>query len=215
LGIEFPWEIIMQIVKNTILTAIFAGTFFMSSAIGKEVGSMFTLSDEDLMSLDVYFGSNPKYDPNVPKIVAQRDVSGPGVEFDIYFPTDNKNKSNYVLTYVSCDNHGKGTLVGIDVNDFDAFALKFTLIAVDGKNDPNVGSPLIVGALVNAGYTHSICPEYISLAKKNEVVSIVKTDAEKTSIIGFIIYKSSPDGWSPQGNTVTIRIEAAPNAQIP
>jgi len=205
----------MKIVKNTILAAIFAGTFFMSSAIGEEVGRMFTLSDEDLMALDVYQDSNPKYDPNVPRIVAQLDISGPGVEFDIYFPPDNKRKDNYILTYVSCNNRGDGALVGIDVNDFDAFALKFTLIAIDGENDPNAGGTLIVGALVNSGYSHSFRPEYISFAKRNEAISITKTDAEKTSIIGFTVYKSSPDGWSPQGNTVTIRVEAAPNGQIP
>jgi len=207
----------MQIVKNTILAAVFAGMFFISSAIGEELGRMFTLSDEDLMALDVYQDSNPKYDPNVPKIVAKRDISGPGVEFDIYFPpTNNKRKDNYVLTYVSCDNRGEGTLVGIDVNDFDAFALKFTLIAIDGKNDIDAGGTLIVGALVNSGYSHGFQSEYISFAKGNEAISITKTDAEKTSIIGFIVYKlPSPDGWSPQGNMVTIRVEAAPNAQIP
>ena len=204
----------MQIVKKISLVAIFASMFLLSSAIGDDTGRIFTLSDEDLMALDVYQDSNPKYDPNVPKIVAQRDISGPGVEFDIYFPPDNKRKDNYALAYVSCNNRGKGTLVGIDVNDFNAFALKFTLISIDGKNDINSGGTLLVGALVNAGYSHAFRPECISFAKGVEAVSITKTDAEKTSIIGFEVYKSSPDGWSPQGNTITIPIEATPGAEI-
>jgi len=211
----FTWEDIMQIVKNISLAAIFASMFLLSSAIGDDTGRMFTLSDEDLMALDVYQDSNPKYDPNVPKIVAQRDIAGPGVEYDIYFPPDNKNKNNYALGYVSCNNRGKGALVGIDINDFDAFALKFTLIAVDGRNDPDAGGTLVVGALVNAGYSHAFHAECINFAKENEAVAITKTDAQKTTIIGFEVYKSSPDGWSPQGSTITIRVEAAPNAEIP
>jgi hypothetical protein len=205
----------MQIIKNTILAVIFAGMFFMSSVTGKEIDRMFTLSDEDLMAIDVYQDSNPKYDPNVPEIVAKRDIAGSGVEFDIYFPPDNKRKNNYALTYVSCSNRGKGVLVDIDINDFDAFALKFTLIAIDGKNDVDPNCRLVVGALVNSGYSHSFQPQYISFAEGGNAVSITKTDTEKTTIIGFMVYKSSPDGWSSQGNTVTIRIEAAPNAQIP
>ena len=189
---------------NIFLNLILAGFFFVPLAIADDVKHPFTLSDEDIMSLDVYQDSNPKYDPNVPKIIAQRDVPGPGVEFDIYFPSDNKSKTNYSLGYVSCGNRGKGALVDIDVNDFDAFALKFTLISIDGRNDPNAGGTLLVGALINSGYSHAFRPEYISFEKEVEAVSVTKTDAEKTSIIGFEIYKSSPEGWSPKGNTVTV-----------
>jgi hypothetical protein len=205
----------MQTIKNGVLAVIFAGFFFMPSAAGDDIKRIFTLSDEDIMSLDVYENSNPKYDPNVPKIVAQRDVPGPGVEFDIYFPPDNSQKSNYCMTYVSCSNRGTGALVGIDVNNFDAFALKFTLVSIDKRNDSGAGGTLVVGALVNAGYSHAFRPEYLSFDTGGEAISVTKTDAKKISIIGFTVYKASPEGWGPKGNTVTIRIEAAPNAVVP
>jgi len=200
----------MPIVKNTIVTAVFVGMFFLSSAMCQDVKRVFTLSDEDLMSLDVYQNSDPNNDPNAPRIVGQRDIAGPGVEFDIYFPPDNKRKDNYELSYVSCNNSGEGTLVDIDVNDFDAFALKFTLIAIDGKNDPNAGGTLTVGALVDGAYR----PECISFSEGDEVISITGNNAKKTSVIGFHMHKLSPDGWNSQGNTVTIRVEAAPNSEM-
>jgi hypothetical protein len=198
----------MQILKNTIWATTFVGIVFLSSAIGEDVKRMFTLSDDELMSIDVYQNSDPNNDPNAPFITAKRDISGPGVEFDIYFPPDNRH--NNVMEYVSCKNRGKGTLVDIDVNDFDAFALRFTLIAVDGKSDINAGGLLGVGALVDGAYR----PECISFAKGDEVISITRNHVKKTSVIGFEVSKAIPDGWNPKGNTVTIRVEAAPKAEM-
>jgi len=194
--------------KSILFSTALTGVCILLSSAYPAAAGTFTLSDTDLMSLDVYPNSNPKIDPNAPRIVAKRDIPGPGVEFDIYFPPDNKH--NNVLTYVSCSDRGKGTLAGIDVNDFDAFALKFTLVAVDGKSDADAGGMLVVGALVSGGYR----PECISFAKSDEAISITADNAKKISLIGFEVHKLTPDGWNPQGNTVTIRVEAAPNAEM-
>ena len=159
------------------------------------------------MLLDTYKSGDPENDPNAPKIIAKRDIPGPGVEFDIYFPPDNMRNNG--IEYVSCVDRGQQKLNGIDVNDFDAFALKFTLIAVDGKSQINAGGMLVVGAFINGAYR----PECISFAKGDEVISTTGKFSKKISIIGFDVHKSTPEGWNPQGNIVTIRVEAAPNAQ--
>ena len=196
--------------KSILFSTVLTGVCILLTSAYSAAARTFTLSDADLMSLDVYLNSNPKIDPNAPGIVAKRDIPGTGVEFDIYFPPDNKSKNNNSLTYVSCNNRGQGALVGIDINDFDAFALKFTLISVDGRNDVDAGGMLMVGAFLNGAYR----PEDISFKQGDETISITKNHVEKTSTIGFEAHKFTPDGWNPQGNTVTIRIEAAPNAEI-
>jgi len=194
--------------KKVIFALAWVAACFLLCAVSSAIERSFTLSDDALMSLDIYQGTDPNIDPNYPVIVEKRDIVGPGVEFDIYFPPDNRH--NNVMEYISCKNRGEGTLVDIDVNDFDAFALKFTLIAIDGKSDVNAGGMLTVGALVDGAYR----PECISFSEGDEVISITGNNAQKTSVIGFHIHKLTPDGWNVQGNTVTIRVEAAPNSEI-
>lgn len=197
--------------KSILFSTVLTGVCILLTSAYPAAARTFTLSDADLMSLDVYQDSNPEKDSNAPSITAKRDIPGPGVEFDIHFPPDNKSKNNHSLTYVSCNNRGQGALVGIDINDFDAFALKFTLISVDGRNDVDAGGMLMVGAFLNGAYR----PECISFKQGDETISITADNAKKISIIGFEANKFTPDGWNPQGNTVTIRVEAAPNAEIP
>jgi hypothetical protein len=202
-----------QIVSTVVVAAICVLWLSASAVMGRS----FTLSDTDLMSLDWYEDSRAPDDPNVARIVAKRDVSGTGVEFDIYFPKGRKDSPNtYSVYYVSCKRGGEGTLVGIDVNDYDAFALKFSLVAVDGNSSPGVGGSLVVGAIIDSGYTWAYSLEIISFAEdeKSIVISSTTTDADKISIIGFTIRKLSPQGWNPAGTTVTVRVEAAPGAEI-
>jgi hypothetical protein len=194
------------------MAVTFASLFFTSVVMGRS----FTLSDADLMSLDWYLDSRVPDDPNAARIISKRDVPGPGVEFDIYFPKDNKAAPHtYSLYYVSCKQGGEGTLTGIDVNDYDAFALKFALVAVDGK--PKGGGSLVVGALINTDYSYAYRPEVIGFteSEKTMVVSSTSTNADKISIIGFTVRKFTRDDWNPMGTTVTLRIEPAPNAEIP
>jgi hypothetical protein len=185
----------------------------------KTVRKAFTLSDADLMSLDWYLDYCAPDDPNAARITAKRDVAGPGVEFDVHFP--GKNKSNCrsrLVEYVSCDRGGESTLVGIDVNDYKMFALKFTLVAVDGNSSPDAGGLLGVGALINGRHSGPIySTNIISFMQEHEtsVVSSIPVYIEKISVIGIAVYQADTMGWNPAGTTVTVQVEAAPNAEIP
>jgi hypothetical protein len=200
-----------MLVKIVITGIILMGVGLPLFAVEPDFDNAFTLSDEDLMALDVYRHENREpNDPNAPSVTAKRDIAGPGVEFDIYFPPENKNKTNIGLEYLSSEYRGKGSLAGIDVNGFNAFALKFTLVAVDGKSGVNEGGALMVGAVFDGAYK----PECIDFRHADDAVCTTRISSNKISQIGFDVHKFTPAGWNPQGNTVTIRMEAAPNAQI-
>lgn len=201
--------------EKVILTLVRVVVCYLWCAVPSVMGRSFTLSDDDLMSLDSYVNNADPNSPSVPKIVSKRDVPGPGVEFDIYFPKD--NKKNNSVGYVSCKYRGAGTLVDVNIQDYNSFALKFTLVSVDGNSTPNTGGLLVVGALVNTGYSWAYRPEVIGFVQDESAtaVSITETDADKISIIGFEIHKLTPNGWNPEGTTITVRIEPAPDAEIP
>lgn len=172
------------------------------------IAESFTLSDDDLMLLDYHF-----YRHSMSEVIHKTDVEGPGVEFDIYFP--DTNSPNHSITYISCKNGGEGSLTGIDISAYDAFALKFTLVSVNDSNSPDAGGSLVVGALINSGYSHGYRPEVINLRpQRNTAISSTKTDAKNISIIGFTAHFSAPDGWDPNGSTVRLLIEPAPNAEL-
>jgi hypothetical protein len=195
--------------KRKVISIIAAAVCCLWPAVPGAAGKTFTLSDDDLMSLDTY------QSPNLSKIVDKRDVSGPGVEFDIYFHKYGEKYGS--IEYVSRKREGEEVLVDINVQDYNAFALQFTLVAVDGNNEPNTGGRLVVGALVNAGYTYAYRPEAISFVQgqSNTAVSITETDADKIWIVGFTAYITEPDGWDPNGTTVTVLIKPAPDAEVP
>ena len=196
---------------------IMAAGFILWASVPAAMGRSFTHSDADLMSLDWYLNFSANDDPNLPKVLDKRDVAGPGVEFDIYFPRNVKDKhQTRGISYVSCTYGGQGTLTGVDVNDYKMFALKFTLVAVDGNSSPDTGGLLNVGALINGGDKWGYSPEVISFMQdhKTSAISSTSTDADKISIIGITVYKVSPIGWNPEGNVVTIKVEADPNSEI-
>jgi hypothetical protein len=198
--------------KNHATLTIVAAVSILLLPASDAMGRSFTLSDADLMSLD-WSGHRTTDDPNLPKVLGKRDVAGPGVEFDIYFPKNVKdNPSTRSIVYVSSNRGGEGTLAGVDVNDYKIFALKFTLVAVDGNSSPDTGGLLNVGALINDGHA----PKVLSFMQdhKTSAISSTSTDADKISIIGISVYKLSPIGWNPLGNTVTIKVEADPNSEI-
>ncbi len=188
-----------------------AGLFSINLAISNDTPAMtksFTLSDEDLMLLDWH---NDRYSSAT--VINKTDVPGPGVEFTIRFP-DNTSKNNSV-TYVSCKSGSDGLLTGADINDFDAFALKFTLLSVNDSNAPDAGGSLVVGALIDMGYSWGYRPEIINLQpQRNTAVSLTATDANEISIIGITAHFLEPQGWDPNGSTMKLLVEAAPNAEI-
>ena len=186
------------------VAAVLAAGLFNTLAIANS----FTLSDSDLMLLDWHLD---RY--SSAEVIQKTDVPGPGVEFTIRFP-DNTSK-NRIVTYVSCKYGSDGSLAGIDINDFDAFALKFTLLSVNDSNSADAGGSLLVGALIDSGYSWAFRPEVINLQpQRNTAVSLTTTDANEISTIGFTAYFAEPNGWDPNGSTVKLLIEAAPNAEI-
>ncbi len=206
-----------QVVTTIVVAAICVLWLSASEVMGWSYTS-FTLSDADLMSLDWYLDYCAPDDSNAARIVAKRDIPVPGVEFDVHFAKKNKtNCRSRMVEYVSCDRGGESALAGIDVNDYKMFALKFTLVAVDGNSSPDSGGLLIVGALIsNRHNSMTYSTNVISLMRdhKTSVVSSTPVDIDKISVIGVAIYEMDPIGWNPEGTTVTLRIEAAPRAEV-
>jgi hypothetical protein len=186
-------------------TIILTLALFSTLAIAKD----FTLSDDDLMLLDRHF-----YHFSTSEVISKTDVEGPGVEFEIYLPDTNGPGDS--IDYVSCTNGGEGSLTGIDISEYDAFSLKFTLVSVNDSNSTEAGGYLVVGAFINIGRSYGYRPERVSLRpQRNSAISTTKTDdANDISIIGFTAHLASPKGWDPNGSTIKLRVEAAPNAEI-
>ena len=172
-----------------------------------------TLSDAGLMLLDRYIEV-----PGTSTIVDRREVPGPGVEFDIYFSVVEPGSATVYC--VSWEGHGAGSLAGIDVSMYDAFELKFTLLAVDGINTPGIGGTLIVGALIGPydGSGHAFQPQGLDFLPDTHygttAISSTPVRTNRISIIGLIAYipSSMEGGWNPSGTTVTLLVEAAPGA---
>ncbi len=187
------------------VVAVFALGLFSTLAVAES----FTLSDDDLMLLDYHFNYS-----SASEVIQKTDIEGPGVEFNIYFP--NTKKPNHSIYYISCKRGGEGSLTGIEISTYDAFALKFTLVSVNGSDSPDAGGSLVVGALINSPYSYAYRPEVLGLKpqRDNSVISITKTDANDITIIGFTAHFLSPKGWDPNGSTVKLLIEPAPNAEL-
>ena len=169
----------------------------------------FTLSDDDLMLLDRHFRHY-----NTSEVISKTNIEGPGVEFEIYFP--DTNGPGRSIEYVSYKYEGEGSLTGINISAYDTFSLKFTLVSVNDSNSPEAGGYLVVGSLINMGHSYGFRPEDVSLKpQRNSAISITKTkDTNDISIIGFTAYLFPNEGWDPNGSTIKLLVEAAPNAEI-
>jgi hypothetical protein len=178
---------------------------FSTLAIAKN----FTLSDDDLMLLDRHF-----IHYSTSEVISKTDIEGPGVEFEIHLP--DINNPGHSIYYVSCKSGGEGLLTGINISDYDAFALKITLLSVNGSDSPDAAGSLVVGALINSPRSYAYHPEVVSLKpQRNNAISITKTDdANDISIIGFTAHLLTTKGWDTNGSTIKLLVEAAPNAEI-
>ena len=76
----------------------------------------------------------------------KRIVPGPGVEFDIYFPSNSPDSRS--LDIVSSGEGGRGNLVGADVRDYETYALKLTLVSVNGQSEPDMKQKVVAGAVI-------------------------------------------------------------------
>jgi len=183
------------------LTAILATFLFVCPGTAED----FTLSDEGLMALNQI----NKHVWAKSSIVERRDVSGPGVEFDIYFPGTKRGERNFECV-VTKQNEPNNPLFASDLRVFDAFALKFTLLAVNEDTSPSNNDRLVVGAYINAGYR----PECVTLdpADTNTAVSRTLVGSDDVFSLGITTHMLSSEGWDPNGTTITLLVEPAPGA---
>lgn len=177
---------------------------FLLAGIG--IAEDFTLSDNALMTLD----QTNRHVLSKSSIVEKRDRPGPGVEFDIYFPGTKPNERGFQCVAIKTKNEPNNPLFASDLRMFDAFALKFTLLAVDGDPSPSHTGRLVVGAYINAGFR----PECVTLdpADTNTTVSRTRVGPDDVISIGITTHMLSPDGWDPNGTTITLLVEPAPGA---
>ncbi|MHC4423189.1 MAG: hypothetical protein ACYS0C_10175 [Planctomycetota bacterium] len=168
-----------------------------------------TLSNEQLITLD--FHGQRQIGP---KVVGKRDVPGPGVAFDIYFPSNKPGHRS--INFVSSGEGGFGTLVGADVRDYKTFALKFTLVSVAGQSSADITQQLVVGPLIGptlGGLLYDYKTVTLGLAAEQKS-SVVKMPINTYRLyqIGFHAHMLNPIGWNPDGTMVTLLLEPAEDA---
>ena len=184
-------------------------------------GSSFTLSDEGLLALD--WNNQNLFLPNRNvTIVEKRDSSGPGVQFDIFYPSndDSPGEDNTTLHWVSSKWAGNGTLTGIDISVYDAFELQFTLLTINGQSTTESGVNLIVGSMIgpsDSGTAYKYKPETISLSSSRPASIISKTlfTTDTLDMVGFTAHIPdwwSTNNWDPSGSLVTLLVEPVPGA---
>lgn len=168
-----------------------------------------TLSQQQLVFLDWH-------SPNLPgaRVMRKRVVPGSGVEFDIYFPS---NAPGYrSVNYVSSGEGGIGALVGVDIRDYEAFALAFTLVSINGQTTPELKEKVEVGALIGptaTGKRSDSKPVALSLLS-SEKSTIAKTPMRTNRIyqIGFYVRMLNPQNWNPTGTKMILRVEPVEDA---
>jgi hypothetical protein len=169
-----------------------------------------TLSAEQLMSLDWTGRAAGR------AVIVDKRPVGAGVEFDIRFPGAAAGVCSF--DYTSSGAVGQGALAGRDVRSYQAFALKFTLIAVDGQSDPNLPLELAVGSVIGPagdGKVSAYEPVVLGLAPEH-ATKIAKTPmhTSKIRVIGIHAHVANPKIWDTAGGVVTLRVEPAADAEV-
>jgi len=167
-------------------------------------GRILTLSEQQLLLLDwhiAYSGGAHVKD--------KRIVSGPGVEFDIYFPSNSPD--SHSLDIVSSGEGGEGSLVGADIRAYETFALKLTLVSVNGQSEPDMKQGVVAGAVIGPTDKGRLCtyePVILGLADSEKTV-IAKTSvsADKIYQIGFHVHVQNPQDWDQSGSIMRLRVE--------
>ncbi len=211
----------VAVLTSTLTLALVAGScrqdsssapFIAAQSSQEPASDVLTLSSSQLMFLD---WDGPY--ASQPKVVKRRIVGDSAAEFDIHFPGN--RPGNRSIDFVSSGLGGRSHLVGRNVSDYKTFALKFTLVSINGTAGSDTTLKLAVGALIGptidgkvSGYTP------VTLVGASErVTAISRTPVGKSTIyrIGVRAYMIEPENWDPAGSTVTIRVEPVQNATIP
>ena len=168
-----------------------------------------TLSQQQLVFLDWHSPKSAKA-----RVIGKRVVPGPGVEFDIYFPSNDPHCRS--VSYVSSGEGGIGALVGADIRGYEAFALVFTLVSINGQTAPELKEKVEVGALIGPTATGRLSeykPVTLSLFS-SEKSKIAKTPMRTNKIyqIGFYVRMLEPQNWNPMGTKMILRVEPVEDA---
>jgi len=184
--------------------------------VGKPVevppSRILTLSEQQLISLDWHSPNCTGAHVKGKRVV----VAGPGVEFDIYFPSNSpRNRS---LNFVSSGQGGTGTLVGADIRGYEVFALKLTLVSINGQSEPELKQKLMAGAVIGPTGKRQLRtygPVTLGLAASEKTV-IAKTPVSTDKIyqIGFHVNMLNPQDWDPSGSMVRLRVEPVENGKV-
>lgn len=167
---------------------------------------MMTLSQEQLLLLDWH---SPHHRG---ARVMGKTASGGGVEFDIDFPTN--DAGNVWLNFVSSGEGGRGDLVGGDISGFRSFALKLTLVSINGKSEAEMKQKLEAGAVIGPtaeGLLYTYAPITLSMEDSEKtVVAQTPIRSDNIGTIGFHIHAAEPADWDQSGSEVKLLVEPAP-----
>ncbi len=174
-------------------------------------GRTLTLGSKQLMSLD-YSSLNLRG----ARVNGRRVVPGPAVEFEIRFPSNSPGTCS--LSFVSSGKGGRGDLVGADIRGYEAFALRLTLLSINGSSNPRLKQKLVAGAVIGptaTGRLTSYEPVTLSLAASEKTVTAVTpASADEVYEIGFHVHADNYQEWSTTGTTFVLRIEPAIGAEV-
>jgi len=113
---------------------------------------------------------------------------------------------------------GRGRLIGYDVSAYNTFALKFTLVSINGEAGSDTTLELTVGALIGPtieGKVYTYTPVTLGGAGRTTAVSETRMGRRSLYHIGIHAHMVEPENWDPAGSTVTIRVEPVENGTIP
>lgn len=168
-----------------------------------------TLSADQLMSLD--WGGR---EAGRSTIVDKRPA-GAGADFDIRFPGNSEGICS--IDYVSSGAAGQGALAGLNVSGYQSLALKFTLLSINGQNDPNHPLELAVGAVIGPcdGKLSACEPVVLGLAPEQATkVATTPMRTRRIRVIGIHAHVANPKVWDINGGVVTLRVEPVTEADI-
>jgi hypothetical protein len=170
---------------------------------------MLTLSQDQLVSLDWHSPNRAGA-----QVMSKRILPGQAVEFDIHFPSNRPGYRSF--NFVSSGEGGMGTLIGADIKGYETFALKLTLVSIDGQTESEGKEKIVVGALIGPTSTGRLSrhtPQTLSL-EPSEKSKIAKTPMriEKIYQIGLHVHMLNPQDWKPTGTTVVLRVQPVEGA---
>ena len=170
----------------------------------------FTLTDSAIMSLD-YDNRDHYPKPLTASLVSKQDTPGTGVTFIIRFAST--NSLDALFFRLADRNHGARPFAGLDARAYKSFALKFTLVSIDGSTSGS--ETLGVGAVVGPSQrsSNAFRPKPISLTGSDprSAVSTTLADPGFINVVGFTVYQS-PEGWRAGPHEVTLLVQPADGA---